>query len=464
MEDIHAACWRGDISDIKSILESHPERVNLVDNSEWGEGFQPIHYTAYRGFLEGLRLLLKHGASPNSTTEAGCTPLFYASQQGHKECVEELLRCTERLDKRSKDYDLTALDVADETVKTCFKSVSLPVPAPPRVVQVGPDHLTVMLANPSDLMKENRIDSVTQIDLKIVSSTKTDNVLKETSSRGRPLPLRIRVRDLSGGASCKLSVRYCSAMGISEWSPFTDTITLETSPRDAPTNFAVLEIGRRDVRLSWDRPNTTEKDITGYVVEKRIVEGGHWEHAVDVERPKETNVRVSRLFLDTSYEFRVAATNRAGTGVFSKALAIRTRSLKDSEDSKRSPSLTSSPSTSSPRKSRKPNKNFRWSFSQKMIRSLTNRTIDGETVYNRVFDAGDLDKDGFWNIQEFNLIQNKMEHDPVSEAQFRSLCIQVGDDPKKGLTTKYLHYLCNEHGRAFLSLFGDTARALGVAD
>ena len=57
-----------------------------------------------------------------------------------------------------------------------------------------------------------------------------------------------------------------------------------------------------------------------------------------------------------------------------------------------------------------------------------------------------------------------MEHDPLEESQFRALCTRVGDDPEKGLTKKYLHFLCNEHQRKFLSLFGDTARALGISN
>ena len=56
------------------------------------DGFTPIHYAAYRGFYHGLKLLLDRGANPNVTTHANCTPLFYAAQQGHKDCVELLLK------------------------------------------------------------------------------------------------------------------------------------------------------------------------------------------------------------------------------------------------------------------------------------------------------------------------------------------------------------------------------------
>ena len=90
------------------------------------------------------------------------------------------------------------------------------------------------------------------------------------------------------------------------------------------------------------------------------------------------------------------------------------------------------------------------------------KSADGESIYDRVFLAGDSDQDGFWNLKEFNSIQVKMEHDPLSESQFQALCTQVVDDPSHGLTKEYLRFLCNAHGRKFLSLFGDTARALGI--
>ena len=43
--------------------------------------------------------------------------------------------------------------------------------------------------------------------------------------------------------------------------------------------------------------------------------------------------------------------------------------------------------------------------------------VDGESIYDQVFRAGDLDSDGRWNLQEFNRIQVKMEHDPLEESQ-----------------------------------------------
>ncbi|KAH9012827.1 ankyrin repeat-containing domain protein [Lactarius deliciosus] len=43
----------------------------------------PLHYAAYYGHLEVVRLLLEHNAEVNSQDDNGYTPLFCASQQGN---------------------------------------------------------------------------------------------------------------------------------------------------------------------------------------------------------------------------------------------------------------------------------------------------------------------------------------------------------------------------------------------
>ena len=91
-DDVHTLIWQRDIKGLERLLSEQPEHIHLVDDSNFGDGFTPIHYAAYRGFYHGLKLLLDRGANPNVTTHANCTPLFYAAQQGHKDCVELLLK------------------------------------------------------------------------------------------------------------------------------------------------------------------------------------------------------------------------------------------------------------------------------------------------------------------------------------------------------------------------------------
>ena len=324
------------------------------------------------------------------------------------------------MSSRSNDYDLTAVDVADEAVIGSFRrtKTSLPIPKPPQILHVGPDSLTVMLANPSDLVQKDRVDSVTQIDLKIVDSKNEEERLK--SSFGRPLPLRIRVRDLRAGMSCKLSVRYCSIMGKSEWSVFTDMISLSKPPGEAPSKLVADEIGRRDVLLRWS--TIQEKGITGYIIEKQMEEEGQeqqeqiWTIAIEIEKSEATTARISRLFLNTSYKFRIAAKNAAGLGPFSESISITTRSLEE-ENNNNSTRKMQSTNRSASRKSNTIKKKFRWSFSSKLVSPRRSVVVDGESIYDQVFRAGDLDSDGRWNLQEFNRIQVKMEHDPLEESQ-----------------------------------------------
>ncbi len=87
-EGLKAAEARVEVSE----REARVAAANLVDASEFGEGYRPIHYAAYAGHHEVVALLLNNGARPGEKNEAGCTPLFLAAQQGKAAVVETLRR------------------------------------------------------------------------------------------------------------------------------------------------------------------------------------------------------------------------------------------------------------------------------------------------------------------------------------------------------------------------------------
>ena len=87
-EALQAAEARVEVSE----REARVAAANLVDASEFGEGYRPIHYAAYAGHHEVVALLLNNGARPGEKNEAGCTPLFLAAQQGKAAVVETLRR------------------------------------------------------------------------------------------------------------------------------------------------------------------------------------------------------------------------------------------------------------------------------------------------------------------------------------------------------------------------------------
>ena len=81
--------------------------VNVTDNF----GFRPIHDAALLGHVECLESLLEHGANTRGIQQNGMeniTPLFYAIQQNHVDCVNMLLQ------KRTSNHDLLFWDLASK--------------------------------------------------------------------------------------------------------------------------------------------------------------------------------------------------------------------------------------------------------------------------------------------------------------------------------------------------------------
>ena len=52
----------------------------------------PLHWAAYKGFVDATKLLLFLNASPNQKDKEGCTPLHWASIRGNIEAVNTLLQ------------------------------------------------------------------------------------------------------------------------------------------------------------------------------------------------------------------------------------------------------------------------------------------------------------------------------------------------------------------------------------
>ncbi|KAH8045957.1 hypothetical protein JL720_16533 [Aureococcus anophagefferens] len=66
------------------------EAANALDDSEFGEGYRPLHYAAYAGHAQVVEVLLEAGARVDERNAAGCTPLFLAAQQGRGAVVRLL--------------------------------------------------------------------------------------------------------------------------------------------------------------------------------------------------------------------------------------------------------------------------------------------------------------------------------------------------------------------------------------
>ena len=82
----------------------------------------------------------------------------------------------------------------------------------------------------------------------------------------------------------------------------------------------VIDVQKRSMALKWTPPEIDGgSPITGYIVEYRYVGGFKWNRGNEGESSINCAHEVTGLKENEEYEFRVAATNRAGTGPFTQS-------------------------------------------------------------------------------------------------------------------------------------------------
>ena len=85
----------------------------------------------------------------------------------------------------------------------------------------------------------------------------------------------------------------------------------------APVNPQVKDVERRAVTLKWFPPaNDGGSPVTGYIVEYRVSGKFRWDVANHGDPVVDQRYTVRNLKDGESYEFRIAAVNKAGTGAF----------------------------------------------------------------------------------------------------------------------------------------------------
>ena len=93
---LHYAAWQGNIDVLKLLLErgAHPD---LVDDQGWTQ----LHYAIRRLHCneDVVQHLLDRGANPNSVNKSGWTPLHDAIRNGQKDVVQILLNAGAEPDK-----------------------------------------------------------------------------------------------------------------------------------------------------------------------------------------------------------------------------------------------------------------------------------------------------------------------------------------------------------------------------
>ena len=93
--DIFTAVWDNNINLVRTFLESDRRIGSASDVSEYGDGWTPLHYACYRGYIDIVKELLlikdSDNININATNNLGFSALFYAAQCGHIEICEYLL-------------------------------------------------------------------------------------------------------------------------------------------------------------------------------------------------------------------------------------------------------------------------------------------------------------------------------------------------------------------------------------
>ena len=93
---------------------------NKKDNS----GYTALHYAARAGHNDILKILLSHGANPNSVTTAGCTtPLHRAAYMGNLETVEILLKNQANVNISDSDGKTALHKCAEKGQYNCAKLI-----------------------------------------------------------------------------------------------------------------------------------------------------------------------------------------------------------------------------------------------------------------------------------------------------------------------------------------------------
>ena len=93
-------------------LDENRDLVDDVDDTQYGEGYTPLHYAAYAGHAHLCTLLLERHAQIDAVNDAGCTALFLSAQQGQAEVVDLLLEKGAKTSLADNEFGFTAVDVA----------------------------------------------------------------------------------------------------------------------------------------------------------------------------------------------------------------------------------------------------------------------------------------------------------------------------------------------------------------
>ncbi|MBB5711115.1 ankyrin repeat domain-containing protein [Sphingomonas xinjiangensis] len=105
---IHIVTKRRDQLYLRVLLQQDDVNKNLQDR----DGDTALLIAADQGWSEGVSILLKYGANPNTPNSAGQTPLIRAVLSHHEEVVRQLVKANADPDRADYQTGMSARDYA----------------------------------------------------------------------------------------------------------------------------------------------------------------------------------------------------------------------------------------------------------------------------------------------------------------------------------------------------------------
>lgn len=96
---VHVAAQYGQTSFLNHIVAKYHADFDVPDN----EGRSPLHWAAYKGFADTIRLLLFRDAHQGRQDKEGCTPLHWAAMRGNVEACTVLVHAGTKQELTVKD-------------------------------------------------------------------------------------------------------------------------------------------------------------------------------------------------------------------------------------------------------------------------------------------------------------------------------------------------------------------------
>jgi len=398
--DIHKAAWEGNLDVVQAFVSTRSSLVNEDDDTDHGDKYRPLHYAAYQGHEDVCKYLMSKGAKINVQTGSGCTPLFFASQQGRTAIVRLLLNHRASAAIVEKECGLGPVDVADnDTIRGLFKTVGkYSRPDAPVEVKAGVTTSNKKKINSRDgVLTEVRwihdpnsrsksgsrqrgaadealpvsgflvkvLDEETDTEIRLIDVPKAFNEDGDNDETTH----RCRVR-LPEGSTYIFRVAAVNGLGRSKYSDSSLEVDVGLRP-DAPvTTPTIVDLKPTSVTISWEigdgdgdgaRGVTPNNKLVFVVEQRRAGDSDAWmkrdrgtSSSTSVPRPADSKFKkvqevrpgnfntfctLDRLTTGSLYEIRLYMRNESGAGAPGKIVSFETPMF--GNKTKKSKTLTS---------------------------------------------------------------------------------------------------------------------------